>query len=326
MAGDRVSIPHVRALDGLRGAAVAGVVLYHGDHLTGGYLGVDLFFVLSGFLITSLLLAECERERAGSRSGAFWARRARRLLPALVLMLARRRGLRRGRSPAPTELGRIRGDALATLGYVANWHAIFADQSYLDLFARRRRCNTRGASRSRSSSTSCGPGVRRPRRLVAAANTAWRCSRPRSVLGGCVGRAHGRPVRPGRSEPRVLRHRHPRVRALRRHRDRRGRMRSGATHESGVCASCGGRGRRRRARPRGDVGDARRPGRRAVPGRLRDRRRCGCARHRRGGHPSAARSAGCFSFPPLCWLGLISYGLYLWHWPVDIVLDADASA
>ena len=81
-AAPKAAIRHIPALDGLRGLAVAGVLLFHGGHLTGGYLGVDLFFVLSGFLITSLLLAES----AGSGSvglGGFWARRARRLLPAL---------------------------------------------------------------------------------------------------------------------------------------------------------------------------------------------------------------------------------------------------
>ena len=77
MAGRR----HVRPLDGLRGAAVAAVVLFHAGHLDGGWLGVDLFFVLSGFLITSLLL-EDRASHDGVALGAFWARRARRLLPA----------------------------------------------------------------------------------------------------------------------------------------------------------------------------------------------------------------------------------------------------
>src|SRR3954453_12320595 len=80
-------LKHEPALDGLRGAAVAGVLLFHGGHLTGGYLGVDAFFVLSGFLITSLLLAEAARNRGRISLGAFWARRARRLLPALVCVL-----------------------------------------------------------------------------------------------------------------------------------------------------------------------------------------------------------------------------------------------
>ncbi|MFI7131981.1 acyltransferase family protein [Nonomuraea sp. NPDC050153] len=77
---------HVGALDGLRGLAVAAVLLFHAGHLRGGFLGVDLFFVLSGFLITGLLLEELGR---GGRIHlvAFWERRARRLLPALTVMV-----------------------------------------------------------------------------------------------------------------------------------------------------------------------------------------------------------------------------------------------
>ena len=65
---------------------VLGILLFHGGYLRGGWLGVDLFFVLSGFLITSLLLAEYES--AGRISLLqFWGRRARRLIPALLLAL-----------------------------------------------------------------------------------------------------------------------------------------------------------------------------------------------------------------------------------------------
>src|SRR5688572_19999684 len=124
---------HMPALDGLRGLAVAGVVLCHAGHLTGGYLGVDLFFVLSGFLITSLLLTERRDTGRISLSG-FWARRARRLLPALFGMLA---GVAVYAAvwADRAELDPIRADALATLGYVANWRAIFAGNGYWDVFS-----------------------------------------------------------------------------------------------------------------------------------------------------------------------------------------------
>ena len=98
----------------------------------GGFLGVDAFFVLSGYLITSLLLAEW-RSSGGIALLAFWGRRARRLLPALFLMLigvAFYAVFFAGR----LELARIRGDALATICYVANWRPIFAGQSYFDQF------------------------------------------------------------------------------------------------------------------------------------------------------------------------------------------------
>ena len=111
-AAPKAAIRHIPALDGLRGLAVAGVLLFHGGHLTGGYLGVDLFFVLSGFLITSLLLAES----AGSGSiglGGFWARRARRLLPALGGVLLAVRGVLPGVrrcQPAGSDPRRCAGD------------------------------------------------------------------------------------------------------------------------------------------------------------------------------------------------------------------------
>lgn len=124
---------YIPALDGVRGAAVAAVLLFHGGHLRGGYLGVDLFFVLSGFLITSLLLAESATSgRIGLRG--FWARRARRLLPALALVLAGVAVYAAFVAKA-VELHEIRADALATIGYVANWRAVFARTDYWALFA-----------------------------------------------------------------------------------------------------------------------------------------------------------------------------------------------
>jgi peptidoglycan/LPS O-acetylase OafA/YrhL len=125
-------LPHLRALDGLRGAAVLAVVLYHfsPDVAPGGFLGVDIFFVLSGFLITSLLVSELESNRHISLL-AFWARRARRLLPALFLVLGTvgvYALLERDQAAAHHHAV----DGLAALGYFANWHFISAGQSYVE--------------------------------------------------------------------------------------------------------------------------------------------------------------------------------------------------
>jgi peptidoglycan/LPS O-acetylase OafA/YrhL len=125
---------HLPALDGLRGLALLGVLLFHaGGALRGGYLGVDLFFVLSGYLITSLLLAE---HAASGRIalGPFWIRRARRLFPALLSLMPAV-ALYARFFARPAELAGLRADALATLGYVANWRAVFAQRSYWQLFA-----------------------------------------------------------------------------------------------------------------------------------------------------------------------------------------------
>lgn len=117
-------------LDGLRAVAVIAVLLYHGQvgWARGGFLGVDVFFVLSGYLITGLLLAEWRRWGSIDLRG-FWLRRARRLLPALFVLLA---GVSAAAAvlASPAQRGALRGDALATLGYVANWRFVLADRSY----------------------------------------------------------------------------------------------------------------------------------------------------------------------------------------------------
>ena len=129
------TLPRVRALDGLRGLAVAAVLAYHAGFgwARGGFLGVSLFFTLSGFLITSLLLAE--RRHDGRVSlGSFWRRRARRLLPAALVALA---GIVVFGATVATgsQVRSLRGDVLGALGYVANWHFIVAGSSYGDLWS-----------------------------------------------------------------------------------------------------------------------------------------------------------------------------------------------
>ncbi len=128
--GDRRVVP---GLDGLRGVAVLAVMAFHAGlpWARGGLLGVDVFFVLSGYLITSLLVREHARTgRIALRQ--FWARRARRLLPGLLILIA---GIclyaRLVADPAPEQL---RGDALSTLLYVANWHYILGGQNYFVRF------------------------------------------------------------------------------------------------------------------------------------------------------------------------------------------------
>lgn len=118
------------ALDGLRAIAVVAVLLYHGQvtWLPGGFLGVDLFFVLSGFLITGLLLAEYAR-RGTIDLVRFWGRRARRLLPALFLVLSAV-CLYSAFLARPSQRPTLRMDALSTLAYVANWRFALGKQSY----------------------------------------------------------------------------------------------------------------------------------------------------------------------------------------------------
>lgn len=129
----RAVVPYLPGLDGLRAVAVIAVIFYHANHswLEGGFLGVEVFFVISGYLITLLLLAESTRTgRIDLRD--FWLRRARRLLPALWTLLV---GVttyvaifRR------SELGNLRGDVVAGFTYVTNWFQIHTGSSYFSNF------------------------------------------------------------------------------------------------------------------------------------------------------------------------------------------------
>ncbi|MBD2760235.1 acyltransferase [Yimella sp. cx-573] len=129
------SLPYRPALDGLRGVAVAAVVIYHVSPslLRGGWLGVDLFFVLSGFLITSLLLTEYNRWGRISLAG-FWASRARRLLPSLTLMLLAVL-IASAFLAQPGRRSAIAGDVLSSFLYVANWRFLVGDEQYFSTIA-----------------------------------------------------------------------------------------------------------------------------------------------------------------------------------------------
>jgi peptidoglycan/LPS O-acetylase OafA/YrhL len=126
----RPRLPHVRALDGLRGIAVLAVIVYHlnGNLLPGGFLGVSLFFTLSGFLITNLLLGEWEMSRSVGLK-RFWGRRFRRLLPAALLGLAVVVVTAWWWADA-SQLANLRGDVVAALAYVANWRFVFNGDAY----------------------------------------------------------------------------------------------------------------------------------------------------------------------------------------------------
>jgi peptidoglycan/LPS O-acetylase OafA/YrhL len=101
----------------------------------GGYIAVDVFFVLSGFLITSLLVEEWVTS-GGIRLRAFWGRRAKRLLPGLMAMLVLLAlWVALTKSGTQIDLGTVRSGALASIFYFANWQQIFLHQSYFAQFA-----------------------------------------------------------------------------------------------------------------------------------------------------------------------------------------------
>ena len=138
--GAAPTIPEVRlsyspGLDGLRAIAVSAVLLYHADlpFVPGGFLGVEVFFVISGYLITALLLAEWHRTGTISLKD-FWLRRARRLLPALYVLLVVT--LAFSVVFLPGEVAGLRDDAIAAVGYATNWFLVLGRESYFESVGR----------------------------------------------------------------------------------------------------------------------------------------------------------------------------------------------
>ncbi len=131
----RPRLLYMPALDGVRGLAVLAVLAYHANlpGSDGGFLGVEVFFVLSGYLITALLLAEI-RQTGTLQLGRFWQRRVRRLAPALLLLLVL--------TPPPTRwftpdaLPRLRADLLPALTYTLNWAYLARQVPYFEHYAR----------------------------------------------------------------------------------------------------------------------------------------------------------------------------------------------
>jgi peptidoglycan/LPS O-acetylase OafA/YrhL len=119
--------PH---LDGVRAVAITAVIAYHLGYLPGGWVGVDIFFVLSGYLITTILMSHAGRP---GRLSAFWGGRAKRLLPAVLLLLLTLSlyAWLGGTGLVPAQL---RTPALSTLFYSANWQEIHAGHSYFAQF------------------------------------------------------------------------------------------------------------------------------------------------------------------------------------------------
>src|SRR4029077_10513459 len=128
-------LPYMPGIDALRAIAVLAVFFYHAGvgWMPGGFLGVDVFFVISGYLITSLLLSEYRRG-GHIQVGKFWLRRARRLLPAVGVFIAVTMIV--AAIVEPDRMAELRGDALSSLAYFANWHFIYSHQSYFEQFQR----------------------------------------------------------------------------------------------------------------------------------------------------------------------------------------------
>jgi len=128
-------LSYIPGLDGIRALAVLAVLCYHANYswALGGFLGVETFFVLSGFLITLLLLSEWQAT-GGINLKNFWLRRARRLLPAvwLLLLILPLVTILFARDALP----RLKEDIPAALFYLTNWVYIFREVPYFEAFGR----------------------------------------------------------------------------------------------------------------------------------------------------------------------------------------------
>ncbi len=333
----------IPALDGLRAIAVALVLVGHGGipGVGGGFIGVDIFFVLSGFLITSLLLDELGRTGRIELTG-FWIRRARRLLPALVLMVLTV-AVARELLPLQSLTG-LRTDALAAFFWMANWRFVAQKTDYF----------TQGDPPSPLQHT-WSLGVEEqyyvlwPVLLIAV--TLLLAARARryfakATVGGVrfatfllasagragVGRGGDPPCLGRHPRPRVFRHRYPSA---------------GVAHRLGGIGSAGPRLGLAEPRLVPDP-DSRSAADRALFARRRGGGAGGRGPLRNGQRrrdfrhgllivvalaavlvvaPVALEQRGIvarvLAWRPLVWLGSISYGVYLWHWPIFLALNGE---
>ncbi|MTV20974.1 acyltransferase family protein [Staphylococcus delphini] len=129
-----ISPRYMPGLDGIRAVAVIAIIIYHlnPQWLSGGFLGVDTFFVISGYLITSLLLTEYHNTGEIELT-SFWLRRVKRLIPAVLFLVMGVLVLTL--IFMPTEIQKVRADSIAAIFYVSNWWYIMQNVDYFEQFA-----------------------------------------------------------------------------------------------------------------------------------------------------------------------------------------------
>ena len=308
------------ALDGVRALAVVAVLVYHGlpDAAPGGFLGVDVFFVLSGYLITSLLVNEATRTRT-IELGRFWARRARRLLPALVLACAAIVGIGLA-FPKLVDVPAAGADIAATLGYVVNWRFVIAHQDYFAQFAQPSMLRHTWSLAIEEQFYLIWP-------LVAAFALVWRCVRPSRFAIGCAIAAIASAVwmavlfEAGASTTRLYYGTDTRAQAL----------------LLGAAFGAAGVGHRflRSARTRRFVSTVGLAGFVGIvicflavddrttllyTGGFALAAVCAMALITDAAQPDPSPLGRVLGILPLVWIGRISYGIYLWHWPIVLIL------
>ena len=323
-ARGRPGLRYMPALDGVRALAVLAVLLYHGDvsWARGGYFGVDAFFVLSGFLITSLLVEEWERDGRIDLK-AFWLRRARRLLPAIGLVLAAVVAYA-AFVAMPVELSQLRRDALSALSYLANWNQIFSDVSYFEQYAAPSPLRHTWSLAIEEQFYLLWP-------VLILALLRWRRGSHRALIGLCAFLAVGSAVwmawlhEPGADPSRVYYGTDTRAQSLvlgallaallARRRSIASLPHRAVLHGFGIVAALG-LAWIWTSTSEGDDWQYR--GGFALAAVLVATVIASVTQHYGRGPLGRV-----LSWAPLLWVGAISYGLYLWHWPIYVYLSPD---